>query len=81
MSDEKTSGYSLDRDDDGMTARQRAVTGHLVDDGWTYEEIGTELGISRQRVGQIVRDLLNTHRVTKGEDGVFRRVLPAERKS
>lgn len=48
-------GYKLDRQD-GLTRRQREVAAGLAS-GRSHVEIGRELGISKQRVGQIVREI------------------------
>lgn len=49
-------GYKIDRDDRNLTAREREVLTALV---WStpLTVIASELGISKQRVDQIVRSL------------------------
>ena len=52
--------YSQDRDPaTGLTGNQRAVLDGLTKQKKTQQKISEELGISRQRVNQIVRDLKN----------------------
>lgn len=50
--------YTQDKDPvTGLTRNQREVLRGLTQDGKTQLQISEELGISRQRVNQIVRDL------------------------
>lgn len=50
-------GYKLDRDEDGLTAREREVVAGLRE-GKTFEAIGLGLGVSKQRVAQIANALV-----------------------
>lgn len=49
-------GYMIGRDEHGVTAQERAV-GQGLRDGVARNRIATQLGISRQRVAQIVMQL------------------------
>lgn len=49
-------GYKLSRDKRGLTKREREVLSRLVL-GEQQNEIGVALGVSKQRVGQIVKAL------------------------
>ena len=49
-------GYEVARDESGLTARERQVLG-LVREGRTQVTIATEVGVSRARVGAIVKQL------------------------
>lgn len=48
--------YTLDKDESGLTRRQREVL-HLVRQGHSQSEIADEMGLTRQRVSQIIKDL------------------------
>ncbi len=50
------SGYEIGRDLDGLTTREREVRDGIRQ-GKTLMKIGKELGVSRQRIGQIARSL------------------------
>ena len=52
------SGYHLDRDERGLTARQRDVLKCVVD-GKTARQIEADLGMTRQRVSAIVKQLVD----------------------
>jgi DNA-directed RNA polymerase specialized sigma subunit len=45
--------YRLDRDESGLTAREREVIDLLSQPGMTLSGVGSQLGISKQRVAQI----------------------------
>lgn len=49
-------GYSIDRDDRGFTAKEREVL-HQIVEGKSLAEAGRALGLSRQRVHQVVKAL------------------------
>jgi DNA-binding NarL/FixJ family response regulator len=49
-------GYAIDRDDDGLTRREREVRRGLRD-GLDQPGIAESLGITKQRVNQIVASL------------------------
>lgn len=51
MASEK--GYKIGRDESGMTARERDIVERMVQ-GQSQSAIGRELGISRQRVSEII---------------------------
>lgn len=50
-------GYRLDRDDRGLTSRERQVL-QLMVLGKGQTEIGKELGLSKQRIDQLVKALI-----------------------
>lgn len=52
-------GYKLDRDEDGLTANEREVLRAIVmqEPPDTYAAAGRAIGISKQRVAQIVAGL------------------------
>ena len=63
-----TAGYSQERDDRGMTRREREVLGLLT---WKLPNtrIAEELGLTRQRVGHIVKALKEKGFVEEREGG------------
>lgn len=70
-------GYEIDRNEEGLTAREREVYDRLIA-GDTFQEIGDAIGITRQRVGQVAAAL-----VLKGalvRQGVGRYAVPIKRK-
>lgn len=58
MSNEPTvqPGYEVDRDESGLTARERQVLA-LVREGQAQAAIGKQMGLSRARIGAIVKRL------------------------
>jgi len=50
-------GYRLERDDRGLTNRERQVL-QLMVLGKGQTEIGRELGLSKQRIDQLVKALI-----------------------
>lgn len=64
------SGYRLDRDDGGLTNRERQVV-KLMRSGVQFVEIGEQLGITKQRVNAIVNSLVKKGAVVKTEAGNF----------
>lgn len=50
-------GYELDRDKLGLTKQERAVLRRLEKGGLRHADIAKELGVTRQRVSQIVASL------------------------
>lgn len=58
------SGYEIGTDEQGLTARERAVR-DLIAKGHTRSYIGAELGVSRVRVGQLVKSLTDKGVVAK----------------
>lgn len=51
-------GYEIGRGGDGLTARERQVL-FLIGEGHANAEIGRRLGLSKQRVGQIRKVLVD----------------------
>ncbi|QOP66199.1 hypothetical protein SEA_DANIELLEIGNACE_59 [Arthrobacter phage DanielleIgnace] len=51
------SGYKIERDENGLTAHERAVLVGIVD-GKTLTAIGNEQGLSRQRAAALGKSLL-----------------------
>jgi predicted DNA-binding protein YlxM (UPF0122 family) len=50
-------GYALDRDERGLTARQREFLGYFQQ-GLSWAEIAEKTGVTRSRVGQMRKNLL-----------------------
>lgn len=61
-------GYVIDRDGRGLTKRERQVLMLLID-GRQQIEIGPLLGVTKQRVTQIVAALEDKGVVVKNADG------------
>lgn len=70
-------GYEIDRDHRGLTARERQVLIGLVN-GRRMSAIAENLGISKQRVEQLVRKLESKGIVTR-EGGAMTISLPSSR--
>lgn len=62
-------GYRFDRDEEGLTSRERSVLA-LIQKGLTFAQIGKEMGVSRQRVGQIATALVKKQRLIR-QDGRY----------
>lgn len=57
-------GYTLERDQQGLTARHREVLVG-VEKGLSVAKIAVEIGVTRQRAHQIVNELVNRGFVEK----------------
>lgn len=66
-------GYKVGKDESGLTKREREVLGLIVK-GLNGPQIGESLGITKQRVDQIMRVLVAKGRVQKRADSFV--VLP-----
>lgn len=49
-------GYHIDRDKEGVTAREREML-DCLQDGFTITEAAKQIGVSQQRASAIVRSL------------------------
>jgi DNA-binding CsgD family transcriptional regulator len=65
-----TAGYLVERDSRGLTKREREVLLALIS-GKTQMEIGPLLGVTKQRVTQLVRSLEDKGVIARNEDGTF----------
>lgn len=62
-------GYAIGRDDHGLTARERQVMS-LLAGGSTLVQIGSAIGVTKQRVNQIVKALEAKGRVRRSRDTI-----------
>ena len=60
-------GYKHERDDSGLTKREREVLDLMVE-GLDGPHIGERLGITKQRVGQIQKALVDKGRIRQEKD-------------
>lgn len=60
-------GYQIERDDDGLTRREREVLAGIIA-GKNLVQIGDELGVSKQRVDQIVKALVTKGTLERNDD-------------
>lgn len=60
-------GYEIGRGPDGLTARERAVLGGVAE-GLDMVQIGHRLGVSKQRVKQIMSALEKKSRLIRSGD-------------
>jgi len=67
-------GYAIGRDETGLTNRERDVLGLMVQ-GLKGPAIGDRLGISKQRVDQIQKALVDKGRLERAEHE-YRIVVP-----
>lgn len=63
-------GYSKSRGDDGLTDREREVLRRLAR-GHTDVQIGQALGLSKQRINQVVRVLERLGLVTRAQGRTY----------
>ena len=61
-------GYKHDRDARGLTAREREVL-TLIPLDLSYEEMARRLGLTKQRVGAVVKGLRNKGFLERTEHG------------
>lgn len=64
------SGYAIGRGEDGLTQRERQVL-FLLREGHSNAEIGRRLGMSKQRVGQVKKALVDKGTVVVAGDRVL----------
>jgi len=51
-------GYKVDRDESGLTARERQVL-ELLNRGRTRKDIETDLGLTKARIGALCKSITN----------------------
>lgn len=67
-------GYTIGRDEAGLTGREREVL-RLVVDGKNMPEIAEAIGITKQRVNQILNALVGKGRLEKDKHA-YRVIVP-----
>ena len=66
--------YKIGRDESGLTIREREVLAQIKQ-GKSNASIARDLGVSKQRVGQIVRSLVQKNAMFEVENGVYAAVV------
>lgn len=61
-------GYEIGRDERGLTRREHEVLAGMKAQK-SFAQIGAELGITKQRVGQIAKSLVRKGFLVYGENG------------
>lgn len=68
-------GYEIERGPGGLTAREREVMSGLAA-GLMPSEIGKNMGVTKQRIHQLIASLERKGVLTKGDDGSITLVVP-----
>lgn len=64
------SKYKIGRDEEGLTERERQVF-EALRNGTPFVDVAATIGVSKQRVGQLLGSLIEKGRVVKTDAGAY----------